>query len=65
MANDLGMDGRKLLEMQDTPKVVDLWEKSHEEAGAAGVFGTPTYVFNDERFWGQDRLDFLDRRLSE
>ncbi len=29
-----------------------------------GVFGSPTYVLNDEFFWGQDRLDFLDRALG-
>ena len=29
-----------------------------------GVFGAPTYLLNGERFWGQDRLDFLDRALD-
>src|SRR3546814_9553021 len=32
-----------------------------EEAVARGVFGAPSYVYRDEIFWGQDRLDFLDR----
>jgi 2-hydroxychromene-2-carboxylate isomerase len=27
------------------------------------VFGAPTYVLNDEIFWGQDRLDFVERAL--
>jgi carboxymethylenebutenolidase len=29
----------------------------------AGVFGAPSYVVDGEIFWGQDRLDFLERRL--
>ena len=29
------------------------------------VFGAPTYVVEDELFWGQDRLDFLDRELAK
>jgi len=29
------------------------------------VFGAPTYVYKDELFWGQDRLDFLDRALED
>ncbi len=29
------------------------------------VFGAPTYVYRDELFWGQDRLDFLDRALAQ
>jgi carboxymethylenebutenolidase len=35
-----------------------------EEAVARGVFGAPSYVYRDEIFWGQDRLDFLDRALA-
>lgn len=30
----------------------------------AGVFGAPTYVVDGELFWGQDRLDFVERRLA-
>jgi 2-hydroxychromene-2-carboxylate isomerase len=29
-----------------------------------GVFGAPSYVIGDEIFWGQDRLDFVDRALA-
>jgi carboxymethylenebutenolidase len=28
-----------------------------------GVFGSPSYVVDGEIFWGQDRLDFVERRL--
>lgn len=34
-----------------------------DQAIAAGVFGAPTYVIEGEPFWGQDRLDFVERRL--
>ncbi|MGE0714237.1 MAG: 2-hydroxychromene-2-carboxylate isomerase [Alphaproteobacteria bacterium] len=34
------------------------------EAMALGVFGAPTYIVDGELFWGQDRLDFLDRKLA-
>ncbi len=30
----------------------------------AGVFGAPSYVIDGEIFWGQDRLDFVQRRLA-
>lgn len=33
-------------------------------AVAAGVFGAPFYVVAQGRFWGQDRLDFLDAFLA-
>lgn len=36
-----------------------------EQAVAAGVFGSPFYVTdNDQRFWGQDRLEDLDLHLA-
>ncbi len=34
------------------------------EARELGVFGAPTYVIDGELFWGQDRLDFVERRLQ-
>lgn len=30
----------------------------------AGVFGAPSYCLDGEIFWGQDRLDFVQRRLE-
>jgi len=29
------------------------------------VFGVPWYVYRGQPFWGQDRLDFLDRELAK
>ena len=34
-----------------------------EEAIERQVFGAPSYVLDGEVFWGQDRLDFVERRL--
>jgi carboxymethylenebutenolidase len=34
------------------------------EARELGVFGAPSYVIDGEMFWGQDRLDFVQRRLA-
>jgi 2-hydroxychromene-2-carboxylate isomerase len=30
----------------------------------AGVFGAPSFVIDGEIFWGQDRLDFVARKLG-
>lgn len=38
---------------------------AHTQAAMdAGVFGAPTYVIDGELFWGQDRLDFVARKLG-
>ncbi|MDP2700087.1 2-hydroxychromene-2-carboxylate isomerase [Thalassospira sp.] len=36
-----------------------------EAAKADNIFGVPTYFANGEMFWGQDRLDFVDRALMQ
>lgn len=46
------------------PEVVAEWERNLNEAEQLGIFGTPTYVVDGELFWGQDRLDFVDRALA-
>ncbi|HEY9568608.1 MAG TPA: 2-hydroxychromene-2-carboxylate isomerase [Thalassobaculum sp.] len=35
-----------------------------QEAIVRGVIGAPTYFVDDEPFYGQDRLDFVERALS-
>lgn len=40
------------------------YDADSQRAIDAGVFGAPSYVVDGEIFWGQDRLDFLQRRLA-
>ncbi|MGB0799228.1 MAG: DsbA family protein, partial [Planktomarina sp.] len=41
------------------------YAKNTEDAVAAGVFGAPFYITDDDqRFWGQDRIDDLDLYLG-
>ena len=40
------------------------YEAGTQRAIDAGVFGAPSYVIDGELFWGQDRLDFVQRRLN-
>ncbi len=58
------MDGAKLLAMQDTPEIMAARKAGEQEAAQRGVFGTPTWIYQDILYWGQERLDFLDEVLS-
>ncbi|KAK2614123.1 hypothetical protein N8I77_000977 [Diaporthe amygdali] len=59
----LGPEAAELvIEPQNSDIVAD-WQENLAEAERRGIFGTPTYVVDDELFWGQDRLDFVDRAL--
>ena len=59
-----GLDADALLAHSTSAEVAARYVMHSQEAIARGVFGSPTYVLRDELFWGQDRLDFLDRALA-
>jgi 2-hydroxychromene-2-carboxylate isomerase len=63
IAGGLGLDGAALMAEADTGKYQAMREADSHEAIERGVFGAPTYVVGDQVFWGQDRLDFLERAL--
>jgi len=52
------------LEQSHSQAVQIQYEKYTQMAIDAGVFGAPSYVLNGEIFWGQDRLDFVERALA-
>jgi 2-hydroxychromene-2-carboxylate isomerase len=62
-ADRAGYDASALLEAAAAPAVQQEYASNTTRALDAGVFGSPFYVFNGERFWGQDRLDMLEDRL--
>jgi 2-hydroxychromene-2-carboxylate isomerase len=62
----LSEQGLPAQRLQDAaaPAVQARFEADTQQAIAIGVFGAPSYVVDGEIFWGQDRLDFLERRLQ-
>lgn len=64
IANECGLDGAALQARERSPDVQAVYASNTLEAQQAGVFGAPTFVLDGERFWGQDRLMFLDRALG-
>ena len=64
IADENGMPGEELAAAEQSAPVQALYKAYSDEAERLGVFGAPTYVLGEERFWGQDRLDFLDRALE-
>ena len=64
IAGENGMDGKALLAQAEEGAANQEYQANTDEAMALGVFGSPTYVLGGELYWGQDRLDFLDRALA-
>ena len=53
------------LELSRSTSVQDKFQANTQAAIATNVFGAPSYVVNGEIFWGQDRLEFLQKRLLQ
>lgn len=54
----------KVLDAARSAGVLETLDRNTREAGERGVFGSPFYFFEDQIYWGQDRLDFLDEQLA-
>jgi 2-hydroxychromene-2-carboxylate isomerase len=62
LLNECGLPGT-LLAASRQDDVQATYERYTQQALTAQVFGAPSVVINGEIFWGQDRLDFVERRL--
>ena len=65
VATARGRDAAALAARAEAPDIATRYKVLTQEAIDRGVFGAPTYVCDGELFWGQDRLDFLDRALAK
>ena len=63
LLSECELPARRLDDAQ-APAVQARYDANTQRAIDAGVFGAPSYVAGGEIFWGQDRLDFLARRLA-
>lgn len=61
---EMGWAEGELAEFGADPEVLKRYEAETEAASKRGVFGVPTFMIGDEMWWGNDRLDFLERYLE-
>lgn len=62
--SDAGLPAADILAAAEAPEITAEMESITDAAIAAEVFGSPTYVVNGQRFWGQDRLSFVAEALK-
>lgn len=60
-----GFDVQTILALSTTPEVKQEVIGNAEEAKQRGAFGVPTMYFNDEMYFGQDRLFFIEKQLAD
>jgi 2-hydroxychromene-2-carboxylate isomerase len=64
LITDIGLDAGQVLKLGEDPRWAERRVADTQAALDRGVFGAPSYVIGDDIFWGQDRLEFVERRLA-
>jgi 2-hydroxychromene-2-carboxylate isomerase len=65
LATEVGLDPAPLLDDALSPDVAAIYLANTEEAISRSVFGSPTYFVDGDMFYGQDRLEFVERALTQ
>lgn len=58
-----GLDGRGLVAATQEQEIKDALRRNTELALSRGVFGVPTIFVGERSFWGNDRLQFVEKEL--
>ena len=54
----------EVIDFSESKQVEKEMNEYTKEAIDLAVFGAPTYILDDQIYWGQDRLDFLERYIK-
>ena len=65
IANGLNLDGAALLAKAGSAEIKAQYERNTGEAIERSVFGSPTYFADGDMFYGQDRLELVERALKQ
>ncbi len=66
--DEADLDGKAITARTSEADIKAALHSATDEAAAAGAFGVPTFVVSSpgqepELFWGQDRIDFVERAI--
>lgn len=64
IADSVGLNGAALLDHSASDAVAAEYAQNTDDALSSNVFGVPWYRIDGQNFWGQDRLDFVERILA-
>ena len=65
LGTEVGLDPTPLLDQALTERVQGIYRANTEEAIRRSVFGSPTYFVDGDMFYGQDRLELVERALQQ
>ena len=60
----MDLSSEEVLSFAKSEECKSVMQKHNKFAIDKNVFGAPTFIIDDQIYWGQDRLDFVERHLS-
>ena len=64
ICNNLQLNFNEVEAIANSEKIERIYSENSNNAIKEGVFGAPTYVYEDELYWGQDRIDYLEDKIK-
>jgi 2-hydroxychromene-2-carboxylate isomerase len=64
ICKNLNLDFSGIKKASEKDDIKQAYLLNSEEAIKKGVFGAPSFILENELFWGQDRLDFLEDKIK-
>ena len=53
----MNLNKDEVLKKVNSPEIETIYQKNTSNAFQSGVFGSPTFIYEGEVFWGDDRLE--------
>ncbi len=60
-----GLPSEQILQAAKGADALEIYHQNTEDAMDASMFGSPTYIADGDMFYGQDRLEMLERALEQ
>ena len=57
ICNELNLNKDEIISLSKSKKIIDRYKSNTESARDNKVFGSPSFIVNNEIFWGDDRME--------
>lgn len=64
IAQGIGINSETIIMGINDPTIIQAVDAEAEAAAKRGVFGVPTFFIEDNMYWGNDRLMFVEAALK-
>ncbi|MET0374087.1 MAG: 2-hydroxychromene-2-carboxylate isomerase [Rhizorhabdus sp.] len=64
-ANKAGIAPDEMIALVDSPEIIARYADENKKAQENGIFGAPMFIVDDQVYWGNDRLEWVEEYLRE